>query len=332
MSNRGRLAAAAHSSGLLRFHRLIGGPRLVVLNYHRIGNPMECQFDRGVFSASQDIFYRQCEAFVRWGYSILSLEEILEASDKNRRLSKNSLLLTFDDGYLDNYDLAFPILKSLNLPAAFFLVPTFVGSNIVPWWDEIAYCVRNCELEMVRLSYPIPAIVRCQDREAAILAVLRLFKSPQNTDHEKFMCDLRKETGVVVPVQQRRFLSWVEAEQMQAAGMSIGSHTYTHRLLSQLSALDQEDEMLRSRAAIQAALGSGVRALAYPVGARDSYTGETQRIAKEAGYDLAFSFHGGARKFHKGRRFEVPRMEASTDFRLLRFEMACLSQYGKLPY
>jgi peptidoglycan/xylan/chitin deacetylase (PgdA/CDA1 family) len=116
--------------------RLPARDSLLVLNYHRIGNPDDDLFDPGVFEATADQFNDQISHLKR-RVSLVTLEEALAFIDgtikeKTRRCR---VLITFDDGYLDNYEIAYPILRSHGAQGVFFLVTSMVGSCQVPWWD-----------------------------------------------------------------------------------------------------------------------------------------------------------------------------------------------------
>jgi peptidoglycan/xylan/chitin deacetylase (PgdA/CDA1 family) len=76
--------------------------------------------------------------------------------------------------------------------------------------------------------------------------------------------------------------------------MAVGSHTHSHHVLSQLDTNRQFEELSESRAILKKELGVEVDALAYPVGGRISFTEQTQKAARDAGYRAAFSFYGGA--------------------------------------
>jgi peptidoglycan/xylan/chitin deacetylase (PgdA/CDA1 family) len=76
-------------------------------------------------------------------------------------------------------------------------------------------------------------------------------------------------------------------------GMAIGSHTHSHQVLSQWGPERQREELCRSRAILKEQLGIEANVLAYPVGARTSFTNQTQQAARDAGYHAAFSFYGG---------------------------------------
>ncbi|HEY1901989.1 MAG TPA: polysaccharide deacetylase family protein [Terracidiphilus sp.] len=283
----------------------------LVLNYHRIGNADEDLFDRGVFSATADEFDDQI-AYLKKHVSLLTLEEALSfvdgtSKDKTRRCR---VLVTFDDGYLDNYNSAFPILRSHGVQGVFFLVTSMVGSCHVPWWDQIAYLLKTARRRRFSLHYPTDLII---DLDANGLgetmdAVLKAYKRPENSDPARFMRELAEETKGDEPSGTfRRFLNWDEAREMSRGGMAMGSHTHSHPVLSQLSPDRQCGELSESRAILEQQLGIAVDALAYPVGHKASFSAQTQRVAQEAGYRVAFSHYGGANMRGRTSPFDVKR-------------------------
>jgi peptidoglycan/xylan/chitin deacetylase (PgdA/CDA1 family) len=284
---------------------------LLVLNYHRIGNADEDLFDRGVFSATAEQFNDQI-AYLKQHVSLLTLEEALSfvdgtGTDKARRCR---VLITFDDGYLDNYNIAFPILRSNGVQGVFFLVTSMVGSCDVPWWDRIAYQLKTARRRRFSLSYPAELVVDMDKNGLgeALDAVLKAYKRPENSDPARFMRELAEETkGNEPPGTLRRFLNWDEAREMSRGGMAIGSHTHSHPVLSQLDPDQQFEELSESRAIIKEQLGIAADALAYPVGHKASFSARTQRIAQEAGYRIAFSHHGGANMQGRTSPYDVKR-------------------------
>ena len=91
-------------------------------------------------------------------------------------------------------------------------------------------------------------------------------------------------------------MNWEEAAAMRRGGMAVGSHTHTHALLAKLPPESQRDEMACSKAIIERELGVPCEALAYPYGLPSSIGSETPELARQAGYRLAFSFHGGVNR------------------------------------
>jgi peptidoglycan/xylan/chitin deacetylase (PgdA/CDA1 family) len=285
---------------------------LLVLNYHRIGNPDEDLFDPGVFSATAEEFDNQI-TYLKSRVSLVTLEEALSFIDggKIEKTGRCRLLITFDDGYLDNYEIAFPILRAHGAQGVFFLATSMVGSSEVPWWDRIAYLMKTAQRRRFTLHYPADLAVDVDKNglEESLREVLKLYKRPENSDPARFIQELAEEAkGKELPGTLRRFLNWDEAREMIRGGMAIGSHTHSHHVLSQLEPDRQYEELSKSRAIFKQELGVETDVLAYPVGARTSFTAETQNAARESGYRAAFSFYGGTNLPGKTNPYDVKRI------------------------
>ena len=270
---------------------------MLALNYHRIGNPDDDLFDPGVFAATGEQLSEQI-SYLKRHVSLVTLEEALAFVDGaiHEQTRRCRVLMTFDDGYLDNYEVAFPVLRSHGVQGVFFLVTSMVGSCCVPWWDHIAYLMKTARQRRFSLRYPDDLVIDLDENgmTESLRNVLRLYKRPENTDPEQFIGELRAAAkGEDLPGTLRRFLNWGEAREMIDGGMEIGSHTHSHHVLSQLEPQGQRYELAQSRAILREQLGIEIATLAYPVGNTTSFSDQTQELAREAGYRAAFSFHGG---------------------------------------
>lgn len=284
---------------------------LMVLNYHRIGDPSATPYDSGTFSASADEFDAQITHLKRC-FHIVSLEEACEIVAGRQVPAGPGILITFDDGYRDNYTVAFQILRSHHVPACFFLPTAFVGTGTVPWWDVIAYIIKQSNNRVIRLPYPQPVTfdLEREGLSPIIIQILELYKSPEMQDQERFLSGLEEACGIQRPRtdSKRRFLSWDEAREMQQAGMSFGSHTHTHEILSSLSPDQQEEELRVSRETLEKQLARPVTVLAYPVGERGTFSQEpTMRLLERTGYSTAFSHYGGVNLPGETHQFDVRR-------------------------
>ncbi|SEB47355.1 polysaccharide deacetylase family protein [Terriglobus roseus] len=288
-------------------------PGVLVVNHHRIGDASQTRFDRGVFSQTAEGLDEQIR-FLRKRMPIVAGEELEALLTGKQPLKRTYAAITFDDGYLDNYRDAFPVLQSQGVPAIFFPVIQYVGSDAVPWWDEIAYLVRNTTRPSVEVSYPSQLQVTLgDDREVAIRQLLRHYKKPENRNGEKFLEGLRASAGCNPPAPGRRFLDWDEARTMANAGMEFGSHTCSHTILSQQSPEDQRWELTESRRVLQKELGRPIHSLAYPVGSASAFTPETEEIAANAGFSLGFAFQGGWNQPGVGRATHVQRISPAPE-------------------
>jgi peptidoglycan/xylan/chitin deacetylase (PgdA/CDA1 family) len=245
------------------------------------------------------------------------------------------VLLTFDDGYRDNYEVAFPILRLAGLPATFFLPTAFVGSAVWPWWDRIAYAVRNTRRldislgtgEQIRLGSTPEA------RLQVVRKLLRIYYSLPGSLTQAFVDDIEQRCEVAAPLGRRRFLDWDEAKEMRAAGMDIGAHSHTHPVLARLPAEDQYWELAESRRILEQRLGCDVHSCAYPVGGHEAFDKTTIRAAERAGYRAAFSYDQGGFNAAPWRNpLCLSRIEVGQDVTpaLLELRVALLSTTGRL--
>lgn len=288
------LARALQASGILGVLELRKSkPGILIINHHRIGTADETSFDRDLFSATADELDVQVRYF-KVRAPIVSGEELEDLVSGKTPMNRLYVAFTFDDGYLDNYTKAFEVFRSAGSTAAFFLVTDYVGTATVPWWDEIAYLMRNTKRTEISLDYPARLKLSLNgQREESIATALRHYKRADNARGEEFLATVRRETECELPAAKRRFLSWDEAREMRDAGMSIGSHTRSHAILGRISPALQKEELVDSKREIEAQLGSKVRGVAYPVGAKNCFSDATERIAMNAGYSMCFSAYGG---------------------------------------
>ena len=288
---------------------------LLVLNYHRIGNAEDDLFDPGVFSATAEEFDNQI-ADLKRRLSLVTLDEALAFVDgTSKEMTRRCrVLLTFDDGYLDNYEIAYPILRSHGAQGVFFLATGMIGSCEFPWWDRIAYLVNTARRRQFSLRYPAKLAIDIDKNGLAksLNIILKSYKQPFNYDPARFVGELTEESkGDDPPGTTRRFLNWDEARKMSKSGMEIGSHTHSHSVLSRLEPERQREELFKSKAIILQQLGTEAKALAYPVGHKSSFSGQTQIIAQETGYRCAFSHHGGMNLRGNTSAYDVKRVAIS---------------------
>lgn len=333
MSKRLLLARTMQNFGITRMvEYLKPKPGILIINHHRIGDAMQTRFDRGVFSATVEQLEAQVK-YVRGSLPVIGGEELDALVSGAKPLKRMHVAFTFDDGYLDNYAAAFPVMRAQGVPAFFFLVPEYVGSDTVPWWDEIAFLVRNSPKSALNLRTPAALEVALEgDRERAIYFVLQHYKRPDNTDSERFLAELREQAACSVPSPGRRFLNWSEAAAMRRSGMTIGSHTLTHRILAQLPEAEQARELKLSRAAIELQLGGAITALAYPVGSTTAFTSTTEQLARDTGYKACMSFYGGINRSENLQPMNLLRTSVEPDPLMFRNQVTFLSRLGRLPY
>ena len=137
--------------GLLERVAVMAEPALVVLTYHRIAEAGLDQFYDPIISATPDSFRAQID-WLRNHAQILTLKELDARIQNGEPWKKLAGFVTFDDGYRDNFEMAVPILCELRVPATFFIPTEFIESPKLPWWDHVAYVIKNTQKRCFNLK------------------------------------------------------------------------------------------------------------------------------------------------------------------------------------
>ena len=293
---------------------------LYVFNYHRIGNSGNTLFDPNVFSATEEQLSNQLK-IIQSRFRIIGLEELFELQSFPSRFQEPVAMITFDDGYIDNYTKSFPILKSLNTTAVFFISTSFIGNSSIPWWEEIAWILRNTKQKFINFpELKTPLVIDQTNIELTIKRVLRFFKDNSAITLNDKMSILREECAHkdLRNSNYSLFMSWEQVKEMHENGMDIGSHTCSHKILSHLSREEQLHEIFESKKLIEAAISHEIKSLAYPVGGLDTFDSDTVNLVKQSGYQAAFSFPkgGGVTQNLPNQMFRIPRMSLDAEYGL----------------
>ena len=297
-SKRQLAAAVASRLGILRAVRTARSARgLLVLTYHRIGDPATSPVDGNLYTTTATGLVEHVRLLRRWT-RVATLEEVLALYRSGKPAPEPLALLTFDDCYRDNYTDAFPVLRRAGVSGAFFVPTGLIGQRHVPWWDRLAYAVKHARVDHAALDYPEPFSLRDLrgKPDNALRLLLQRFKADRNLDVERYVS--RVETALQAraadaPEVGELFAGWGELREMAEGGMALASHTHTHRLLGHLSYAEQREELSRSRDLLREQLGVETRAVAYPVGAPTHFNADTRRAMRELGYEVGFSHYGG---------------------------------------
>lgn len=318
LSKRSLAAQALETLGCRRILQLAPSWRgLLILNYHRIGESRHSLFDRELWSATTEDFDRQVRAVVQ-DYDVIGLSEL---DDVLRTLRGRFVMMTFDDGYLDNYTDAFAVLKNYRVPATFFVTTGFLDHSTIPWWDEIAWMVRTSPLKELPdnpwTGMPIPFDE--PDRQRVIKRLLSLYKrldGSRTTDYLEDLARLLRSGRCPPQLGHELWMTWPMLREMRQAGMTIGGHTVTHPVLANLTPAEQECEIATCQRRLVEELGEPIEAFSYPVGGRTSFTCETQSILQRLGFRWGFTYLGGHISHPGCDRYALQRAAIETDIDL----------------
>ncbi len=274
---------------------------MLTLNYHRVGDATGQPWDRTLWSATAEAFDAQLAVLAR-DAEVIAPDDVSAALRSGRRGRR--VMITFDDGYRDNREIAFPLLRRHGLPATFFLATGFLDRPHVAWWDELAW--------MVRRGGGDP-----DAHDARIRELCERYKSLPAEQAGALLDEVAERTGAGrCPAGEADglWMTWDHARELRDGGMRIGGHTVSHPLLSRVSVERQEEEIAGCARRLERELGAPMAWFAYPVGSRDAFTPETQRILAAHGVELAFSFYGGFGRFAAWDPLDVPRVHVGPHY------------------
>jgi len=287
------VAACFYYSGLVKLSRLLmqrSAQHLIILNYHRAsgGN------------------LRRHLLYLRRHYRLLHLEKALEelyapCEEKQQKRDRRTLLvLTFDDGYHDNYTHGFALARELQVPITIFLIPEYVKSRDYFWWGEGKRLVRRAEVSEVTLEDHTYHLDQPDERTLLSQVIdTRLRHARSVGEREAFLAMAREllavPSSVTVEEESDRPLAWEEVREMEESGwVSFGAHTMHHPILAYLAdPAEVHREVGECRGMLEQQLSHRVRTFAYPVGKPESIGAEAIQAVQEVGYDWAVTtVHG----------------------------------------
>jgi peptidoglycan/xylan/chitin deacetylase (PgdA/CDA1 family) len=307
-------------------------PKAVVLMYHRVAEPDTDIWDLAVSPAH---FEQHLQVLKQMGTVVSTLE--LSERLRQGTLKRRSIVITFDDGYLDNYLNARPLLAQYQLPATFFIVSGNVGLDQEFWWDELADILLLSECLPASLSLSLPdgsQLSADLQLEQYLTPTLRQQhqqwrvseQAPPTLRAALFYKLWQQLRPLPAPTQQlclQQLRAWASKEagtrpayqsispsQLCALHnntlFTIGAHTTTHPALANHTIAVQQAEIEGGRQALHQAVGYLPEVLAYPYG---SYNSETATLAGQLGFKAAFTTEArlvtNMADAHKLGRFQV---------------------------
>lgn len=308
------IASAARRLGAANIaDRAWGARRLTVLVYHRVGQYGEVfRHAYGTnISATPAMFRRQME-YVARRFTVIDLDTLVQHVRDGAPLPPRPALVTFDDGYQDNYAAAFPILRRLGLPAVIFIITGQIDNPLLPWWDACTRYIMTTRYA----EADIPLLGRCrfdgaQARQQQVEKLLRGLKRVSNADKLRMVDQLREALGFETPAADPElFMTWQQVEKLERAGISIQPHTLSHPILTRVPPDEMRREIRAAKAAVEARLGKQALAFAYPNGTRGDYDAQTIACLRAVGCAVAFTMQPGPLRSARTRpqALEIPRI------------------------
>jgi len=258
-------AGVLSRTGMDRMLGSLAGRTPLVIGYHRVVEDFASSAQTSI--PSMLISRRMLEQQLDWigrRFQFVSLDELGARLESNSGLEKPMVAITFDDGYRDFYDLALPLLKKKGIPATLFVVTDLVGTTRVQVHDKL-YLLLAKRYEATR----------------------KLIEGLSQAEVERVIARLEAE----IPIPEGTYrpfysLTWDGLAAILRAGMSVGSHTRTHVLMTNEDGPRRMEEAAGSRQELEGRLGIRIRHFAYPSG---QFNTASVNAVAAAGYRFAYT-------------------------------------------
>ena len=292
-----KLINLAHETGVIRVGRDLWAKSLTVINYHRIDNPHRKDFDsfKPNVSATPDDFQRQMEYLSKW-FNVVSMQDVLKWLDGQKELPRYAALITFDDGYLDNYTFAYPILRAHLFPALIFLTTEHIGTDFPFYWDMAAYCFHHTKRDQLTFPDGTTEVWSNQKQlDHVSQKWIELMKTFPQAEKLIYVQDLPQLLDVSVPAGffKKLMLNWDQVKEMRKNGIEFGAHTMHHPILTRISLDEVRAEVVGSKSRIEQEIGEPVLSFAYPNGQSSDLNNKIERIVADSGISAAFTLLNG---------------------------------------
>lgn len=334
-----RWAAELYARSPNHLQRLRG--KVVILTYHRVVSEgeLETQCIQDGMYVSVEAFAAQMQ-FLMTHFVVLSFSELLTMWEEKRwDSSQRYCVVTFDDGWLDNYIYALPVLTRYRIPATVFLPTAFIGTNEWFWPDKVGWLYRQFVQRSVKERELIAS--RLRDRHAWVYggdntllqqgsdAVVEWCKTLAPAQIAVFVSGWAEALEVTFPAN-RQVVNWEEVQTMSDAGVSFGSHSVTHRILTKLHGDDVMREAVDSWSALTQRSIRLVPVFCYPNG---DWSEEVKGCVQAAGYRAAITTQFGYESVKPTDRFGLKRINVHHDVTctnsLFAFHLAGFNHRGR---
>jgi peptidoglycan/xylan/chitin deacetylase (PgdA/CDA1 family) len=276
--------------------------RLSILIFHRVQPQPDALFP---FEMHARAFLERMVWIRRW-FNVLPLGEAVSRLSAGT-LPARALAITFDDGYADNFTVALPILRQLELPATFFIASGFTDGGRM-WNDTVIEAVRGAsgqELDLSALGLGVHSMASAQSRARALAEILPRLKYLAPELRLEQVAAIASLANARMPVDM--MMTSAQLRGLAAAGMAIGAHTLTHPILTRLDEAAARREIADGRDVLESTIGQPVKLFAYPNGKPNAdYAAAHVRIVRELGFSAAVSTAAGAARASDSA-FELPR-------------------------
>jgi peptidoglycan/xylan/chitin deacetylase (PgdA/CDA1 family) len=288
------------NAGVLRLASRFGPRGVAILMYHSVmDDPSSAETTLGGIVHSTTVFRGQVELIAK-EFSAVSIDDVRLFLRGEKKLPARPVVVTFDDGYADNYQVANGILNSFGKSAVFYVTVDCIERQRLPWPSLLRHAFlatqkKSWTLEEGRIRPLSTTDQRLQAFARASETCSKLSGIPQ----DEFVKSVQQQLDVDPSSSSQLMMNWEEVRGLMRSGHVIGSHTMTHPNVAHIPESEVHSELAESKRKLENELTRPVVHFSYPCPAlQPHWTEHTVTATRESGYETAVTTNGGIVRRH----------------------------------
>ncbi len=265
---------------------------VVIINYHSFVRDYDQTIEvHPTVTHRIDDFNREIR-FLKNNFNIVPLDQVVHQLKSGKKFKKPTVAITVDDGFKDNYDLLFPVLRKYKVNVTIFLTTGVIGTEKMLWVGRL----EKKFLETVRNEIRLDGIFKgvkfdissIEKKRKVYLQVVSRLKNIDTSERDRYLQMIEKKLGTPL-YDTPTMLNWDEIREMHQAGIHFGAHTVNHPILTNVSLDEAKKEILDSKIKIEQELGQPIRHFAFPNGRERDFNEELRQYCKDIGFESVSS-------------------------------------------
>ena len=311
-------------------YKYLSTGKILILMYHRV--LPESEINKSLIQPGMYVTAKTFNKHLQYlaaNYQVISITELLKRLKSHELdIERRYCVITFDDGWVDNYRFAYPLLKKYDMPASIFLVFDYVGTDKWFWPEQLSYLfdrIRKggCDFKCRQLLYEIikefdvdkTLLMKLFSNKASFSAelvdrIIKNLKAYAIEDISDLINKMQKILGVAIP-KERLMLNWEEIREMAQNSISFGAHSCSHSIMTLLSDDKLKEEINRCCQIIREIRSIGIMPVfSFPNG---NYNQKIIDLIRKNGFEAALTTKPGYINHNEEDVFELKRISIHND-------------------
>lgn len=286
-----------------------------ILLYHGV---IPDGLDTGLFNSSgkhisEGVFGEHLK-YLANNFHFVSMHQICEAICGRANLPDRAVAITFDDGFLNNFTNAWPLLEKYRVPATIYLATGFIGTGRRIWTDALEAAILSTSETCLNLKQMKPPLIFRLESDSERLNCLKIIKSTckqiSNCERDLIVSEVLTKLGDgnVPDALLSDFMDWDQVREMNKSHLiDFGAHTVDHVSLTKVSSNEMHHQIKRSLDDVATEVGQDVRLFSYPEGQQTDYDETVIGVLKDLNLKHAPSAIAGTNRLHETDPFALRR-------------------------